>query len=267
MRTIDSRFDLKANFKNIVMKKDIYTAMILDDVLKSTVLLQQLLRRLDYIQVIHHVDDPEEALALWKSEPVDILFLDMEMPSMSGRDFAKLLDNPPVIIVVTGHNNYGYEANEIDSIGYLNKIPPWEILKRTVQNAVRRVDYRNTLMKNNSTSFKIRNFLTKQEQIILNDNFIYASIDDKDISIYLNDGSKVDYQASLSKLMEKLPESKFIRISAKQIVALNAIETYSRKEVIVRIRDKECINLKIMYGNAYRRIKDCFEDRDECEMG
>jgi len=234
------------------MKKECYTIMILDDMPASTLFLQRLLGKIGYVEVVHIVDNPEQGLSLLDIRPVDILILDMEMPAMMGWEFVNLLDDPPVILVFTAHAQYGFKAQEIGARGYISKTLNYNLLKKAIDDAIREVDYRDELTKNNSTHVKVRNFDTKRDEIIVHEDLYYAEVDDKIVSLYLKEGRVIHSQMSLSKLMDELPDNKFVRISAKHMVGKHAVMSCSRKEVQVRICESI---LEILYPNAYVKLQ------------
>ncbi len=234
------------------MRKERYTIMILDDQLSSTAMLQYALDRIDYVEVVHLMDDPEQALKVLGLQPVDILILDMDMPTMMGWEFANLLSEPQVILVFTEHKDYGFEAQEIGASGYLSKTLKFDLLKRTIGDAIRDVDYLHDLTKNNSTFIKVRNFDTKMEEIVRYENLYYAEVDDKTLSLFMGGGKVVNCQMPMSRLMEDLPDNKFVRISAKHMVGVHAIKALSKKKVEVKERNKP---LEILYPIAYVKLE------------
>src|SRR5690606_42144018 len=108
------------------MKKETYTLMILDDQLPTMIFIEHMLTRFSYIQLVHRANDVAEALKLLELQPVDMLFLDMEMPTMMGWEFANLLDPCPVIIVISSHEKFPYQAHKIGARGYLAKVPSFK---------------------------------------------------------------------------------------------------------------------------------------------
>lgn len=242
------------------MKKELYTIMILDDNLNSTLMLQRLLKRIEYVVVAYCLDNTDEALNILHIQQIDILILDMDMPNMMGWEFVKLLDQRPVILVFTGYAEYGFQAQEIGARGYLSKTLSWEILKKAIDDAIREVDYHTELTKGNSSFVKVRNFDTKMDEIIDHEALYYAEVDDKTVTLHLKEGDTVQSQMSLSKLMEDLPDNKFIRISAKHMVGKHAVKECSRREVRVRGGGKL---LEILYPNAFVKLQQILDNTAE----
>ncbi|WP_140938681.1 LytR/AlgR family response regulator transcription factor [Sphingobacterium lumbrici] len=233
------------------MVKDVYTIMILDDDLSSTKLLQRMLLRIPYVDVVHEVNDPEEALKLHHVDPVDILFLDMEMPTMMGWEFAQLLDNPPVILVFTGHGQYGFEFQKIKAKAYINKLFSWDELNYAITVAIKEVDEREEAKRNLNTMIPIRNFKTKRRQVIELADLEYVSVNDNIVSLYFKDKEPIEYRIALTKLMQDLPDHRFVRISAKEAVNIDAVKSYSRKEVHLHGHAKP---LAILNPDAYDKL-------------
>ncbi len=234
------------------MKKERYTIMILDDNLDSTSMLQYALQKIDYVEIVHLMDDPEQALKVLDRQPVDILILDMDMPTMMGWEFANLLNKPQVKLVFTGHREYGFEAQEIGASGYISKSLKFDVLKKAIGDAIRDVDYLLDLTKNNSTFVKVKNFDTKMDEVVRLEKLYYAEVEDKILSLFMDDGRVVNCQMSLSRLMEDLPDNKFVRISAKHMVAVHAVNALSKKKVQVKERKKP---LEICYPSAYTTLQ------------
>ncbi|NQD69975.1 response regulator transcription factor [Sphingobacterium shayense] len=242
------------------MKKETYSIMILDDQLTSTALIEYMLCRLDYIKIVHRSQDPIEALKLLKLQPVDILFLDMDMPTMMGWEFANLLDPRPVIIVISGYTDFAYQAHEIGAKGYLRKIPSWDLLRRTLSDAIREVDFIDSVTKNGSTFVKLRRYKAKNEESIHHHEIRYATVLDKELTLFLKQQQTFVSLASLNYLMDQLPSNKFVRISASQMVAIDEIRIYSKTQV--ELKDGDEI-LTIHKPNAYYAIDNILNGLNE----
>lgn len=238
------------------MDKLKYTVGFMDDQPESIRIFRKMLERFEFLTQLEPVSSIQDALNMQDVQPVDILFLDLQMPELMGWQFVKLLEKPPVIIVVSSFGHYGFEVNDINAVAYLKKLPDWEHLKKAVEEAVKKVDERNKISIYNSTTVRVRNFETKQEEILKHIDIVYAEVDDKEITIFLDNGNKVIYQKSLTTLMGLLPDDKFVRISAKHIVAIHAIKSYSRTKVHLTMDD---ICLDINYKTALR-VLDLYHD-------
>src|SRR5690606_2745355 len=163
-----------------------------------------------------------------------------------------LLDKRPTILVATGHREYGFEAEEMEAVGYLPKLVKSETLRKAIDKAIRDVDHRYDLAQKNAKAIKVKNYETKMDDIISLDDLYYAEVEDKILSLFLDDGRIIYSKMPLSKLMEDLPDNKFVRLSAKHIVGRHDVKYLAKKKVQVREWKK---TLEIIYPTAYEKLQ------------
>ena len=177
-----------------------------------------------------------EALAILREQPIDILFLDIQMPQILGTDFIRTLTNPPKIIFTTAYRKYAVEGFDLDAVDYLLKPISFERFLKAV----------NKIMK---TSIKQNGFgdgaSTGEHEIV--NTHIHFRADRKILKIALDDilyfESLKDYikvvtkvktfltKHSISSLEESLPNPGFLRIHRSYIIAVNKID-YFKNEVV-----------------------------------
>ena len=99
-----------------------YRAMIVDDEKLARQRLQKMLTvHSDTIRVVAEAENGNRALELLKSHPIDVIFLDIQMPGMSGFELLEKLDDPPYIIFSTAFDQYALQAFDTNSLDYLLK--------------------------------------------------------------------------------------------------------------------------------------------------
>ena len=191
--------------------------------------------------------DALEAVELLQRQPVDLMFLDIQMPELTGIDLLKTLHNPPDVILTTAYRNYAVEAFELNVIDYLVKPISFERFLRAV----------NKYFKNARPGSQ----LPPQEDSQHQSGHIYLRADKKNIRVPLEDilfieGMK-DYvkvfcksqlvitKLSIGKIEGLLPESRFLRIHRSYIVCIENIKAYS--SVSIEIGDRE-----LPLGNQYK---------------
>jgi DNA-binding LytR/AlgR family response regulator len=96
-----------------------YKALIIDDNKVARVMLSEMIRKIDTIELIGEFGDALSAIPTLKEGAVDILFLDVEMPGMSGFELLKILPERPLTILVTAQPGYAVEAFELNVVDYL----------------------------------------------------------------------------------------------------------------------------------------------------
>ena len=193
-----------------------------------------------YIHAVQHLElagtcaDAIEALTFLQNHPVDLLFLDIQMPQLLGTDLIRTLKKPPKVIFTTAFRKFAVEGFELDAVDYLLKPISFERFLKAVNKVM------DTSLQPTENSF---NSHTKNNN--LTDAFISLRADRKNLKISLNDilyiESLKDYikvitvnktiitKQSISSIEEMLPKENFIRIHRSYIVSLNKIESYTNE--------------------------------------
>ena len=193
----------------------------------------------NYIQSVHSLElagacpDAIEALTFLQHYPVDLLFLDIQMPQLLGTDLIRTLKNPPKVIFTTAFRKFAVEGFELDAVDYLLKPISFERFLK----AVNKVMNFNIQMAETAAIESI----PKNET---HDPFIYLRSDRKNMKIDLDDilflESLKDYikvvtkdktivtKQSISSLEETLPATAFIRTHRSFIVSVSKIESFTQ---------------------------------------
>jgi DNA-binding LytR/AlgR family response regulator len=209
-----------------------YTALIVDDNKVIRLMLVEMLKKIDGITVAGECDTAISARTFLKNEKIDILFLDIEMPGMTGLELLKVLPERPATILVTAKPGYAIEAFELNVIDYLVK--PFSIARviQAVEKAIELLKMKNVHVN------KI-----EQDHLFIRDNKIIRKILLNDI-LWLE--SKGDYvkittgnmqyviHSTLKSLGDKLPENDFVRIHRGYIVPISKIDYIEDSVVFIR---------------------------------
>ncbi len=153
-------------------------ALIVDDEMKSAQYLQNLLADIaPEINVLTLIHDPQEALAYLNTHSIDLLFLDIEMPNLSGLDLLSQISDPSFeVIFVTGYDQYAIEAITFCAIGYILKPVDEDDLKAALVNAQRRLSKQNSLTKNQMLVQNISNVNNKKIGIQTSDGLEFIDL-------------------------------------------------------------------------------------------
>ncbi|MFQ5831057.1 MAG: LytR/AlgR family response regulator transcription factor [Candidatus Methylomirabilia bacterium] len=112
-------------------------AFVVDDEALALERLAQLLRATHRVDVVGTATDPRRALAALTADPVEVVFLDIRMPGMSGLELAERLPGNPVVVFVTGYDRYAVQAFELNAVDYLMKPVSRARLERTLDRLER----------------------------------------------------------------------------------------------------------------------------------
>jgi DNA-binding LytR/AlgR family response regulator len=197
--------------------------LIVDDNKMARMALKQLVSQVQSLELIAECSNAMEAYNYLNAVPVDLLFLDIEMPEMSGIDLIKKLGNKkPLIIFTTAKKDYAAEAFELNVVDYLVKPITQPRLLQAIEKA-------NEALESNKEEVKVE----EQGFVFVKDNGILKRISIDDILFLeaMGDYVKVHTQqkfhvvhATLKSIEEKLPTSKFVRVHRSYIVAINKID-------------------------------------------
>jgi len=197
--------------------------IIIDDEPSSQNVLKSFVNKIDYLDLKHICNDALEALDYLKKNAIDLLFLDINMPQLSGISFYKSLQNPPKVIFTTAYSEYALDGFELNAIDYLLKPFSFE---RFVKAVSKIKDLKNKT--NNSLIIKSNK---KLHQIKIEDILYIESIGDY-IKVHLETTFFVVYK-TLKSIYKELPASIFKQVHKSFIINKNKLEYVEGNTVII----------------------------------
>lgn len=236
--------------------------LLVDDEYLALNLLEEFIRQTPDLSVVDKIKSPLKALEVLNQTPVDLLFLDIQMPVLSGNNLLKTLYNPPVVIFTTAYADYAVEAYGLNVVDYLLKPFSFERFLQALNKAREMIHLRRaatsqpTLLAD--TSSETRAFLSlksdgKIKKIFLDEILYIEGL--KEYVRFICHQEKVVTLESLRNLESSLPADQFIRVHKSYIVAKNKVkavegnllEIGSSKIPISREKREEVIK-DIFYG-------------------
>jgi DNA-binding LytR/AlgR family response regulator len=203
--------------------------LIIDDEPLAQNVIENYLKNVAYIELMAKCDNALSALTWIKKHKIDLIFLDISMPFISGIDFIKTLQNPPAIILTTAHKEFAVESYELNVLDYLLKPISFERFLKAINKL------------ENEASTLIKTVIDDSES----DTFIYVKSEKKNVKILLKEilfiESLKDYikiqtsnktiitQVPISAIEQRLPDS-FLRIHRSFIVAKDKITAYTQHD-------------------------------------
>ena len=207
-------------------------ALIVDDNKIARTTMKQLAGQIKDITLAGECADAMDAYNLLHEQPVDLVFLDIEMPGMTGLELIKNLGNKkPVIIFTTSKKEYAAEAFELNVVDYIVK-------PVTPSRFIQAVDKAREILQSNKEEFK----LNDEEFIFIRDSNIIRRLKLDDILFGEAMGDYVKLytpqkfyaiHTTLKAVEERLPASKFLRVHRSYIVALIKIDTIQDGALVV----------------------------------
>jgi two-component system, LytTR family, response regulator len=204
--------------------------IIVDDEQSAIAVLKKHVEATGLLHLVHTTTDPFEALRVINEQPIDIAFLDIKMPGLTGLELAAAIRGKCKVIFTTAYSEFALEAYDLDVVDYLLKPIPLPRFMGAVQRAIARLapaqappamavanslEYDYLFVKNEEKGKMTRVMLAHID---------YVQAMKKQVIIY-HAGQKTIAQLGMKDIEERLPAQHFIRVQKSFIVALHKIET------------------------------------------
>jgi DNA-binding LytR/AlgR family response regulator len=193
-------------------------------------LLADNIQQVPYLQLVKACRNAMEAIEVLQKEKIDLIFLDIQMPKLSGLQLIQTLQQPPMVILVTAYEQYALQGYNLNVVDYLLKPVSFERFLKACNKAKELFDLRNdkTILKEESPDHIFVNVEYTLVKILFTDILFIEGLKDY-IKIHLASSAKpVLTKMSLKAMEEKLPADKFIRIHKSYIVAADKITVIKR---------------------------------------
>lgn len=226
----------------------IVKCIVVDDEPLARKAIKNLLRNFDSIEVVAESKNAIKAMEVLNSTHIDLMFMDIQMPQITGIDFLRNVDNPPDVIVTTAFRDYAVESFELNVIDYLVKPISLERMIKAI----------------NKFFQKHESALNLPVQTHSRNDFIYVSENKRTNKIYLADiiflesqkeyvkiittYSSITTKASLTSFEKSLPQDRFLRVHNSFIVSVDHIRSFSMTSIIISSGDK--IPISRSYRNS-----------------
>jgi len=200
-----------------MMNKPI-TCIITDDEPYARKGLQAYVEKTDFFDLKGQCEDAMELGEMLKQQPVDLLFLDIQMPHITGVEFLRSLKNPPKVIFTTAFKEYAIEGFELDVLDYMLKPISQERFNKAAQKAKDYFDLKGTTTPPDYLFVKADGRL---EKIVFSEVLFIEGMENYMIIHTTN--KKVITHSTLKSLIEKLPKQAFLQTHKSYIVGINKV--------------------------------------------
>ncbi len=207
----------------------------IDDEPLALQLVSGYISKTPFLEMLEVFDNPIDAMEFLNENPVDLIFLDIQMPDLTGIEFTRILENRPKIIFTTAYANYALEGFKLEAVDYLLKPFSYEEFLKAARKAERLIkleqaEQKEIIEANNEFLFLKSEY--KIRRINFNDIKYIEGLKDY-VKVYLqNEVKPILSINSLKALEAKLPESKFMRVHRSYIVNLEKIDTIERSRIV-----------------------------------
>lgn len=221
--------------------------LIVDDEPLALEILESYIGQLNELELVAKCNNALEANQYLSSNPVDLMFLDIEMPVLRGTEFVKLLSNPPALVFTTAYPEFAVQGFELNALDYLLKPISFDRFIKAVNKFTSSVATNKQASANSNADFI---FVKADKKLVkVNFNEIVYIEGLKDYVIIHTPLTRIVTLQTMKSLEEKLPQDIFIRAHRSFIVNLDQITTIQNStiEVMTKGQIKE-----IPIGNNYK---------------
>ncbi len=196
-----------------------------DEPLASEVIVDYC-EKIDYLELAGTYTDVFEALNKVKKEDIDLIFLDIQMPDLSGFAFIRSIKNPPMIIFTTAYKDYALDSYDFNAVDYLLKPFSFERFYLAIEKVCERIE--NTPIENienqntQDYNYIFINYDNRTIKILL-DDIIYIQSSGDYINLYTKD-KRYLIREKIKDTVDKLSNSNFIRVHKSYVVSPNKID-------------------------------------------
>ncbi|WP_138482715.1 LytR/AlgR family response regulator transcription factor [Dyadobacter bucti] len=202
----------------------------IDDEPLALDLLEKYISECPAIDLVKTFDDAIEGAAYLKSNTVDLLFVDINMPDLSGLALVAQLDKKPMVIFTTAHKKYAHQGFELEALDYLLKPISKERFEKAIAKALELFQYKRSRQPEVAGSIIVRSEY-KMVKVVLDDIEFIESMEDYIKIHLLSIKHPVLTLMSLKGILEILPEYRFSRIHRSYIVPYASVQSIQNRKV------------------------------------
>jgi DNA-binding LytR/AlgR family response regulator len=191
--------------------------------------IMEYIMQIDYLNAVAQCKGAAEAAGLLQKHKIDLIFLDIQMPKLTGIEFIKALAEPPLIIFTTAYSEYALEGFELDVVDYLLKPISFPRFLKSVEKAQCYLNAKSKEVSITQDFFFIK-CNGKIEKITMAD-VVYIEAMANYVIIHTRQKKYITY-LTFSGIEEQLPKHLFVRIHKSYIVAISAIQTIDGNDIM-----------------------------------
>lgn len=219
-------------------------AIALDDEPPALDVLQSFCDKIEYVNLQKAFTKSDEAFKYLKKYPVDLLFLDINMPSISGIDFFKKLPHKTMVIFTTAYSEYAVEGFTLSATDYILKPFSFSRFQQAVEKAFSQWKLQNQDPEQRYLFIRADYSLMK---ILFSDILYIEGLDDY-LKIHMQNQKTIVARMTLKTILQKLPIPEFIRVHRSFIVPISKIDKVRNKIIYI---NQEEIPVSVSYESAF----------------
>ena len=209
--------------------------------------IQKFVKEISQLELLGCFNSAESAAEFMKTETVELIFLDIQMPGVNGMEFAKSISKQTLIIFTTAYSEYALDSYEVDAVDYLVKPIDAAKFRKAVDKAI---TYHSLLVEEEKK--EIENIEDEYIFVKSDRRFFKVGFKDilfieglKDYVIIQLENQRIITRMTVKSIHEILPQSIFLRVNRSYIINRNKIDSFDNNDVYIK-------SYEIAIGNSYR---------------
>jgi DNA-binding LytR/AlgR family response regulator len=231
------------------MGLNVINCIAIDDDLSALRIIKEYCSRIQFVNLAGTFTNPFEAVHTINNNQVDLIFLDIVMPQITGPEFLKTLYNPPMVIFSTAFREYASDAFECDAVDYLVKPVVFERFSKAVNKAFQLIKMKNpaeiSVEEKPGVSHGFLMVKVEYTTIRVNLNEILYIEGLKDYVKIYAEGRLILTKTTMKNIIEKLPSGSFFRVHKSYIISVDKIDMIENSRIVIG-------NQRIPIGESYR---------------
>ncbi len=207
------------------------TAIAIDDEPHALTVIEAHASKVPFLELKTSFTNAFEAVQYLQHHEVDLIFLDIQMPDISGIDFLDCLQKVPMVIFTTAYSEYAVQGFELNAVDYLLK--PFS-LARLLKACNKALDLKKMRVGEKRDFIFVKTGY--EDEKVLFDELMYVEAEGNYLTLHLQN-RKLLCRQTLSEMLQLLPAEKFVRVHRSYIVALNSIEKIAKHDLFIRGRE------------------------------
>ncbi len=232
--------------------------VIIDDEPLAVGIIKDYIDKIDGLEVVKTFYSATDSLSFIQENEVDVLFLDINMPTLNGLDFLENLEKKPLVIITTAYEEYALKGYELDVLDYLLKPIPFPRFVKAVNKAFKIKELSENIKNKNQDFIFVRLNKKKLKKLVINDIITIESVKDY-IKISTTKEHFLTHQ-TLQSFIESLPADKFLRIHRSFVVAIDKIDAIEGNSILV---NNQRFTIGRSYLNTVKEVLLHFEMEEE----
>lgn len=207
------------------------TAIAIDDEPLGIQVISEFCSRADFIELKATFTRAGKALEYLNEHPIDLLFLDIEMPLISGLDFYKMVPKSTMVIFTTAYPQYAVDGFELDAVDYLLKPFDFNRFNKSVEKARELQLYKQLKHAGEAEYLSVKvDYSIRKIDI---SEILYVEGKDNYIKIYFDNSKSLLVRMSMKMLLEQLPAGRFVRVHRSYIVPRQKVTSFRNKTIYI----------------------------------